>query len=90
MTTVIERVAVLEALRESEEKQRAERREDVNTRLESMEGKIDSLHNLVDGDIRRRNGNGHRWRSMGLKVGTPTAGGVSVAAIILWILEKVV
>jgi len=85
-----ERLAVLEALREEDLRLREERREGVNNRFDKLEEKLDSLHTLVGGDIHRRNGNGHKWQSMGLKVGTPTAGGVSVAAIILWVLEKLV
>lgn len=84
---VEERVAVLEALRTEDVRQREERRDGVNDRFDKLEGKIDGLHELVDSDIHRRNG-GNKWQSVGLKVGTPTVGATSIAAIILWILQR--
>ncbi len=84
-----ERVAVLEALRVEDIRLREERRVGTDQRFDTLEGKVDSLHKLVEHDISQRNGNG-RWHALHAvnRVATPTVGGASGLAIILWLLQR--
>ena len=80
-----ERVAVLEALRYEDIRLREERREGTEQRFDNLEVKVDRLHALVEHDISQRNGSG-RWKTVS-KAATPSVGGASALAIILWIIQ---